>query len=1172
MREAPGGMVGGSRVPHIASMGDAAKYARAGAIDTRGVAEGRAAVEPPTSVATPDGTLKSVRRLLSLPPFRHRTPPAPQRPPAFLPGDAKPVARVAEPPITADSPAHKDALAKLDETRRRLEDFIPKPVEPPPVAKPAAPVSKRVGSRIDQPSAQALVDELRKRFGVEKPVPVTVSNAGAPTTLGFLSSAWDKTTKAAIENFRRRGIVDPAVGTPRDYAITVRSDPSDRALSVGTLLHEFGHVLQNEKYRTASPETRAAILAAFHRETQVFGKLSPEEFPATALDSVVNARVKDLETRLNDEIVASSHQEYNQRFNEWFANQVSTWLTTTREATGVVDKFFKGIADAWKDIYRRVTGRQGAAPEIDAYMRGMWDEGKAAEEAPRTASGEATPDRAASRVQMTGGEGGAPHDEDDLIGEDEPLPVARGDLGAAGAPPGPALPDRPTRETAWEQEDRFNRLAKAPWADKSELLNTIDSWPKRIKTAAAQERLYRHMEDPSFTLTPQEQADYDQFIKPLKREELALWEEARKTDLEGIEDFDPTYAHRMVKERNPQFDRPLGVGGADDGPLGGQNRLPQSTSSMKPRVFYAIQDVASGERKIVARSDDGSYRIVDPGRPSHPVSISKDVKVGDAIPFDNRVWTFEQAHTHEIEAVTDLKYYKNAGANTIDNIVRLRQVVRAIHEVERLKSSPEWAAYARKVGERGTPHDWREPKMPLFRGWRVHPRLADVIDDFYGHEPGSLTEKLAKISRWSVGTMFWSFVTHIANVETHWFTARGWDNVTPRGMLSLAVDGARAFREVVGRGEKYQQLLRDGNGLLYASTSLQKFNEIMLKRLGEDVKRNPAKWDPIARTLGVGPSDIIRMIYEGSSRILWSASDMFMMQRVLELERKGMTTRQAIEEAERHIPNYRAHSEILGSRMAAQAYFNPALTEFSRYHYGQLNSWANIAKDAVGGGKDALGRDRRFQALGNVMATGFMMVLVAPLVNEELKKAFGPKVRLPARGSTTLAGPVVDAAMQAQWAKKAFPKYVRDYYNDDSDLLMTAQNLFAIAPVVRGFGEALTNVDWFSGRRVAEPAEMSGATHALAKGRPGEAAGHAARFGLQEAEHAGERLVQPYYALSRIMQGDKGLVKGILEQGLGLTEPNTAGIAAVRRREEKEAGYRRRHPRGPLEELGGILP
>ena len=198
-------MVGGE-APHIASMGDAAKYARAGAVDPRIAAEGRAAIEPPaplllpppdrappppgaasvgtdalrevppdvfygtvpaakakdgsplvhTTTATVNGVTRRVasytgtdgRVHKGIPPPEEPIappPPAPQRPPAFLPDDAKPVARVAEPPTT-------------------------KPAAEPPVAKPAAPVSKRVGSRIDQPSAQALVDELRKRFGIEKPV------------------------------------------------------------------------------------------------------------------------------------------------------------------------------------------------------------------------------------------------------------------------------------------------------------------------------------------------------------------------------------------------------------------------------------------------------------------------------------------------------------------------------------------------------------------------------------------------------------------------------------------------------------------------------------------------------------------------------------------------------------------------------------------------------------------------------------------------------------------------------------------------------------------------------------------------------------------------------------------------------------------------------------------
>lgn len=1212
---------------------------------------------------------------------------------------------------------------------------------------------------IDVPKAQGLIDELRKRFGIEKPIPVSIGQSD-PSHQGALTVNWPGDTTAAARNaFRLKGILDPNLKKPISYSLSLRPGVNS-AYAAATLMHEFGHAMQYEKYASASAETRAAILTAFRREMRGHGALSGDEYLAAAHDPAKNAVVQDVigagdKGRLDE----AAYQKYNSQFNEWFANQVSTWLTSNKEATSVVDKFFKGIADAWKFIYQRVAGRQGATPEIDAFMRGMWDAEtkKPIAEKPRATEGattiefrgqtytgatkleaarnaqratgvsldrvwdESTPGKGASaaptlpkdipttvyrgtgradsksaynqgfgqqsvpiagpgryfafkksdaqtfgpsvaqaelpvknplvirdgkewrdltrragwqtpnpfgtsEAQMRGqtqrlqdlvrgmGHDGivafwddaSPYDigpkgEDlkllrNTFGvpqavafeerapswiplkpveetpheppSDEETPTARlGDLGAVAASPAPALPARPTREAIWEQEDRFNRLSKAPAADKSELLNTVDSWPQRMRTAAAQERFYRHMEDPSFPLTAQEAADYDAYVKPLKREELALWEEAKKTDLEGLDDYDPAYAHRMVKGRNPHFDRVLGQSAGDD-PFGGTSRLPQSTSSMKPRVFFAIQDAASGERLVVARGDDGDLRIVEPGRPAHPVG-GADLKVGDALSWDKRVWTLEQARTHEIEANTDLKYYKNAAANTIDNIVRLRQVVRAIHEVERLKASPEWQAYARRMGEPGIPDNWREPRMPLFRGWRLEPRLADVIDDFYGHERGSLTEKLAKISRWSVGTMFWSPATHWANVGAHWFTARGWDHVTPQGMVSLAADGARAVREVIGRGPKYQQLLREGNGLLYASTSLHRFNEIMLKRLGEDVVRNPAKWDPIARVLGVGPSDLVKMIYEGSSRALWAGSDIMMMQRVLELERKGMSTREAITETERDIPPYRAHSEILGSRTAAQIYFNPVIAAFSRYHYGQMNSWANIAKDLTVGGKDPLGGSRRFQAVGKIMAVGFLMTVVVPIVNEQLKKAFGSKAHLPPRGSLTLPQPFVDAAAQTKWAKEHFSKAMLDYYNDDSDLLMTAENLLSLGPMFRGFVEAFpANRDLFTGRQVAETAEASDALHDAMKGKFKQAGGEAGRFVLQEAEHAGERLVSPFYSMSRILQGDKGLVKGMIEQALGVTEPNTGGIAKVRKREESEARYRRRHPRGPLEGLG----
>lgn len=729
-------------------------------------------------------------------------------------------------------------------------------------------------------------------------------------------------------------------------------------------------------------------------------------------------------------------------------------------------------------------------------------------------------------------------------------------VGAAASPAGAPLPDTPTRAAIWEQEDNFNRLRKSVDADRSELMNRVDAMPPEVRNPQTQERFYRHMEDPGFPLASEEQRLYDEHIAPLKREERDLWEEAKKTDLHGIGDYDPTYAHRVVKGRSPQFDRLLGAGDTDaQGPIGGKRTLPQSTSSMKERVYFAMQNEL-GERRVTARNEDGGWSVLDKGV-YDPLRINTPIEVGDAFHYDGHIWTMEQARAHEITAAGGPEYYENAVANTIDNVVRLRQVVRAIHELGRLKSSPEWAAYARPYGAKDIPHDWVEPKMPLFRGWLVHPRLAATIDDFYGAE-GSLFDRLAKINRIAVGTMFWSPVRHIYNVGTHWVTARGWDNVTPAGMHSFAADGFRAVQEVIGQGPKYQALLREGNGLIYSSVANHDFYRKMLKRLGEDVVRNPARWDPVARTLGVGPSDLIRLIYQGSSRVLWSVSDMMMMQRVLELERKGMTLREAIQETERHIPPYRTHSEILGSRLASQIYFNPALTEFSRYHYGAMNSWANITKDLVLGGKNPIGGSRRIEAIGNLMATAAILTFVAPIVNLGFQQIFGPKVRVTPAGSMTLPTPFVDKAMHTEWAKEHLPKYILDYYNGDASFVMTAQNLFALAPITRAGLEAVTNLDFFTGRHIYEPSDVE-------HGRAGRVAG-------QVAEHVAEKAVQPYYAYARMRNQGKDILKGTTEQALGLSEPNLAGMAKVRHYQDREAQRRAARPRGLLEEIFGKLP
>lgn len=732
-------------------------------------------------------------------------------------------------------------------------------------------------------------------------------------------------------------------------------------------------------------------------------------------------------------------------------------------------------------------------------------------------------------------------------------------LSASSAPPTAPLPEIPPRAIIAEQEDRFFRIRQAPVADKAEALRWIDTvLPPEMKNPEILERLYLFMENPNHPLTPEEYKLFETYVAPWKKEELERWERVAKTDLKGIEDFDPTYAHRQVKGRTPGMDPVMGQGEAPS-PLGGRT-LKQSTSSMKDRVFFAIQS-ETGERKVVARDEDGHLRIIEKGQPATPVKVNTKLKVGDAFYHDGQAWTFEQARTPEIEAQTDISYYKNALSNTIDNVLKLRQVERGIFELERLKASPEWQQYAFEGWDNPkAPRDYIEPKMPLFRGWKVQPKLAYAIDDFYGRaNSGNLEQFLTKINRLAIGSMFWTPVAHLMNVAFHHTIARGWDWVKPSGVKSLMLDGAEAMREVMTLGPKYQEMLREGSGMLYGAVRNQEFYSMMMKRLGDEVARNPAKWDPIARLLGVGPSDLARMYYGTVQRGLWAGSDMFMMQRVLELQRKNMSMRDAIKDAERHIPNYRIPSEVLKSRMVSEFIQNPAFTEFSRYHYDFLESWANIAKDMFGPPqKNALGESRRVEAIGQVMALAAIMGIVNPGLNWVAQQTFGPNAKFMPRGPATLLQPAVDWLFTNQWIKDHAPQPLLNLYNGDSSYLLTLGNLLMFAPVAKGVMESVANLDFFTGRHVREPAD--------------ERAGRVPRVAGQELEHAAQTLVQPYQLISRLIHGDKSVPKGIAEQALGVSEPNREGKAKVFQRQEKEAARRSVRPQGLIEQYLGKLP
>lgn len=154
-----------------------------------------------------------------------------------------------------------------------------------------------------------------------------------------------------------------------------------RSAQLETLAHEIGHILEKEAFRAADAETKAAITGAYEawlkgRDTtnardwikslraHTVGKLTPVLVSETATG-------KDL-------------PPYWSSFNEWFADQVSRWATSSEAPVSVVDRFFSRIARGLRRLYASAAGKK----LLPTSAMQTWLDGRAKE---NTAPLEATP-------------------------------------------------------------------------------------------------------------------------------------------------------------------------------------------------------------------------------------------------------------------------------------------------------------------------------------------------------------------------------------------------------------------------------------------------------------------------------------------------------------------------------------------------------------------------------------------------------------------------------------------------------------------------------------------------------------------------------------------------------------------------------------------------------------
>ena len=416
--------------------------------------------------------------------------------------------------------------------------------------------------------------------------------------------------------------------------------------------------------------------------------------------------------------------------------------------------------------------------------------------------------------------------------------------------------------------------------------------------------------------------------------------------------------------------------------------------------------------------------------------------------------------------------------------MHLREVVRNLKFVKEVKASQWWLNHAQKVGgNQRAPKGWVRPKMPQFNAWKVDPKIADVLDDFY--KPGIFDipaeNMLREINQFATSSMFWNPIGHMQNVGVHWSVARGWDWIRPSVMRHFATDMTRAIKATVTQNHDYQRFLRQGGGLVYGGVKNADFYGEMARHMGMEIEKNWSQYQSLFKKLGISkPAEAVAWWYGKMRETLWASSDMFMMHRYLELERKGMSPMRAMKEAEKHIPNYRIPAEVgskvLGERagrLASMTLQEPALTNFARYHYGMWKSFMNMATDLAKGTPA-----EKKEALGNIAALAFMGYVAYPVVNAIYQKITGdPNARMLARGAMSV------------------PHGLAEVSRDRESFSQFLQSNITMAPATKEILQQFFGKDFFTGR------EMGGA--------------------VPRIEHAAKSLLSPYGTANQLATGDE---------------------------------------------------
>ena len=424
-----------------------------------------------------------------------------------------------------------------------------------------------------------------------------------------------------------------------------------------------------------------------------------------------------------------------------------------------------------------------------------------------------------------------------------------------------------------------------------------------------------------------------------------------------------------------------------------------------------------------------------------------------------------QGSIKEIEEHAPVTYNKNSFAVLIQKMNEAREEVRQDAYLRELMASPMMKEIALPTHADGKlqeiPEGYAIPKSvqkyPPLAGYMFPVRVANIINDFAKvWEPTVLTN----LTNIIVKNMMVNPIAHMLNEAFHLFNARGLTGwVTPGGIARFQKFGKLAIDDVVNLSDFYEETIRLGGSLLAPGTRASAFQEALFgKGLNEFSKTGEFK--ELANDMGVSLKQLYNNISKQSNRAMWITRDIMYMQYLREImETKGLSHPEAIDYAERHMPNYRLPSmigeKVVGENLGRGLSYimqNPNISVFSRYHYGMVKSLVNMVREVGAIRKGAEGVKEFKQGVDSAAAVAMALAVMYPLMDMAAKSMTdNDKAKFRRAGPYHLIHAMEDVVSGAKSPAAAM------------------NSVFTFNPALSGLVQLGMNTNWYNGQAIYNP-------------------------------------------------------------------------------------------------------